>query len=218
VSTSGSVICATEGPDVMANDDGAAVRTSARILDAAERLVQTRGFNAFSYADVAAELKITKAALHYHFAGKADLGVALVTRYADRFMAALRALDETSGTALTSIDGYIELHAGVLSLEQICLCGMLAAEYQTLSDPMQAAVTKFFDQSTEWLERVLEQGRAEGSLTFIRPTRDTALMIISVLEGAMLVARPYGGIESFRATAAGLLSGLHASPNRRPGR
>jgi TetR/AcrR family transcriptional repressor of nem operon len=95
---------------------------------------------------------------------------------------------------------------------------MLAAEYQTLSDPMQAAVTKFFDQSTEWLERVLEQGRAEGSLTFIRPTRDTALMIISVLEGAMLVARPYGGIESFRATAAGLLSGLHASPNRRPGR
>ena len=31
-------------------------RTADRILDVAERLVQTRGFNRFSYADIAAEL------------------------------------------------------------------------------------------------------------------------------------------------------------------
>ena len=57
----------------------------------AERLVQVRGFNGFSYADVAAELKITKAALHYHFVGKAELGEALVARYATRFAEALAA-------------------------------------------------------------------------------------------------------------------------------
>jgi TetR/AcrR family transcriptional regulator, transcriptional repressor for nem operon len=210
------VICATEGRDVTANHDGPAVRTAARILDVAERLVQTRGFNGFSYADVAAELKITKAALHYHFPGKGELGEALIARYADRFMAAFRVLDDTSGTALTRIDGYVDLHAGVLSLQKMCLCGMLAAEYQTLSAPMQSAVTKFFGQHADWLERVLEQGSAEGSLTFSGPARDTALMIISVLEGAMLVARPYGGIETFRATAAGLLSGLDASPAAEP--
>jgi TetR/AcrR family transcriptional regulator, transcriptional repressor for nem operon len=206
------VICTTEEPDVTANDDAPALRTSARILDAAERLVQTRGFNGFSYADVAAELKITKAALHYHFPGKAELGAALIARYAGRFMAALRALDEHSGTALARISGYIDLYAGVLSLQKMCLCGMLAAEYRTLPAPMQSAVTKFFAQQTEWLERVLEQGSAEGSLMFGGLARDTALMIISVLEGAMLVALPYGGIESFRAAAASLLSGLHAAP------
>ena len=52
----------------------AAADTADRILDSAERLVQVRGFNAFSYADVARELGITKASLHYHFAGKAELG------------------------------------------------------------------------------------------------------------------------------------------------
>ncbi len=57
-------------------------RTASRILDAAERLVQDRGFNGFSYADVAAELQITKPALHYHFASKAALGEALIARYA----------------------------------------------------------------------------------------------------------------------------------------
>ena len=40
-------------------DDG---DTATRILDSAESLVQVRGFNGFSYADVAAELAVTKAA------------------------------------------------------------------------------------------------------------------------------------------------------------
>ena len=43
----------------------------------AERLVQSRGFNGFSYADVASELGVTKASLHYHYPGKAELGEAL---------------------------------------------------------------------------------------------------------------------------------------------
>ena len=69
------------------------VDTATQILDVAERLVQVRGFNGFSYADVAAELKITKAALHYHFAGKAELGEALVVRYAARFAEALAGVE-----------------------------------------------------------------------------------------------------------------------------
>ena len=40
--------------------------TASKILDVAERLVQLRGFNGFSYADVAEELGISKASLHYH--------------------------------------------------------------------------------------------------------------------------------------------------------
>ena len=67
--------------------------TPAAILDVAEYLVQARGFNGFSYADIASELGITKAALHYHFAGKAALGESLITRYASRFREALASID-----------------------------------------------------------------------------------------------------------------------------
>ena len=65
--------------------------TAQRILDVAERLVQTQGFNGFSYADISAQLGNTKASLHYHFATKAGLGSALITRYSAGFR---RALDE----------------------------------------------------------------------------------------------------------------------------
>ena len=46
-------------------------RTAEQILDVAEGLVQTRGFNSFSYADIAKQLGITTASLHYHFGSKA---------------------------------------------------------------------------------------------------------------------------------------------------
>jgi TetR/AcrR family transcriptional repressor of nem operon len=184
------------------------VGTASRILDVAERLVQVRGFNGFSYADIAAELQITKAALHYHFAGKADLGEALIARYADRFMAALASLDTAGGTARAKLDSYVRLYLQVLRNRKMCLCGMLAAEYQTLPEPMQDTVISFFDQNETWLERVLNQGRTDGSLHVAGSARDTARMIIGGLEGAMLIARPYGDIARFQAAAASLLAGL----------
>lgn len=72
--------------------------TAARILDIAERLAQTRGFNGFSYADISSELGITKASLHYHFATKATLGRALLLRYSEKFEAALTAIDAEPDT------------------------------------------------------------------------------------------------------------------------
>ena len=196
------------------NDD---VGTATRILDVAERLVQVRGFNGFSYADIAAELHITKAALHYHFAGKADLGAALITRYASRFAAALAEVESGRGAASDKLAGYADLYLRVLRASKMCLCGMLAAEYQTLPPPMQEAVIGFFDRNETWLEDVLGQGRQDGSLQFAGSARDTARMIVGGLEGAMLVARPYGDIARFQAAAANLLAGLApASTARSP--
>jgi TetR/AcrR family transcriptional repressor of nem operon len=182
--------------------------TATRILDVAERLAQTRGFNGFSYADIAIELGITKAALHYHFASKANLGQALIGRYAARFGEALAAIDASTTAAPAKLRGYAGLYADVLRNQRMCLCGMLAAEYPTLPGAMQASVISFFDQNETWLQHVLEQGRSDGSLHFTGSPRDTARMIISCLEGAMLVTRPYGDIPRFQDAAASLIAGL----------
>ena len=182
--------------------------TASRVLDTAERLVQVRGFNGFSYADIAAELQITKASLHYHFATKADLGEALINRYSTRFFEALAEVDAAGAPAPAKLAAYAKLYADVLSEQRMCLCGMLAAEYPTLPRPMQAAVVGFFDHNEGWLGAVLEQGKAEGSLAFTGPARDTARMIVSGLEGAMLVTRPYGDAARFQVAAASLLGTL----------
>ncbi len=190
------------------------VDTATQILDVAERLVQVRGFNGFSYADVAAELKITKAALHYHFAGKAELGEALVARYAARFAEALSGVEERTAEASARLDAYAGLYLDVLRERRMCLCGMMAAEYETLPTPMQDAVVRFFDENERWLARVLEQGRKDGDLAFTGPPSETARMIVSGLEGAMLVARPFGDITRFQNATRHLLSGLQSTAAR----
>jgi TetR/AcrR family transcriptional regulator, transcriptional repressor for nem operon len=182
--------------------------TAARVLDVAERLVQVRGFNGFSYADVAAELDLTKASLHYHFPGKAELGEALIARYTARFAEALAAIDTRPADALAKLDAYAKLYADVLRGKRMCLCGMLAAEYQTLPKPMRDAVIRFFDENETWLESVLKQGQEEGTLQFAGSAGEAARMIVSGLEGAMLVARPYGDISRFQAAASRLLASL----------
>jgi TetR/AcrR family transcriptional regulator, transcriptional repressor for nem operon len=182
--------------------------TAARILDVAERLAQVRGFNGFSYADIAAELGITKAALHYHFPSKADLGEALITRYAVRFGEALAVIDATAQTAPDKLRGYATLYADVLRDQRMCLCGILAAEYPTLPEAMRASVVRFFDQNESWLQQVLEQGHGDGTLHFAGSARDTARVIISCLEGAMLVIRPYDDIPRFTDAASNLIASL----------
>jgi TetR/AcrR family transcriptional repressor of nem operon len=184
--------------------------TATRILDIGERLVQVRGFNGFSYADVASELDMTKAALHYHFPGKAELGRALIERYTRRFLEALAEIDARIPDAPDKLSAYAGLYAEVLRGRRMCLCGMLAAEYQTLPDPMRDAVIAFIDANEAWVESVLSDGQRAGSITLAGPASDAARLIVSGLEGAMLVARPYGDLARFDTAAEGLLAGFTA--------
>src|ERR1700733_2743383 len=90
--------------DTRSTRDKKEAHTSERILDIAERLVQTRGFNNFSYADIASELGITTASLHYHFPGKAELGLALITRYGERFSHALSQIEQGQPNARAKLE------------------------------------------------------------------------------------------------------------------
>ena len=179
--------------------------TAALILDEAERLTQTRGYNGFSYADIAAVVGTTKAALHYHFPSKADLGGALIARYAGRFFAALEAIDADRARGVPASDRlrrYFRLYADVLSQDRLCLCGMLAAEYTTLPASMGDALRAFFGRNEEWLAALLDEGRQAGTLRFDGSPLESARALTAALEGAMVLARAHGDPRHFDATAA----------------
>src|ERR1700694_6129593 len=89
----------------------ASADTSHRILDSAERLVQTRGFNGFSYADIAASLGVTKASLHYHFPAKAELGKRLIERYEANFLTLLEAIGRTGVASREKLRRYVAIYA-----------------------------------------------------------------------------------------------------------
>jgi TetR/AcrR family transcriptional regulator, transcriptional repressor for nem operon len=189
--------------------------TSQRILDVAERLVQVRGYNGFSYADIAAALRVTKESLHYHFPTKAELGRRLIERYTQNFLAALAKIDETSATGREKLQRYVAIYSEVLTDNRMCLCGMLAAEYATLPKPVKSEVTRFFDANEAWLAGVLEQGQRADGMKLVGPSTEIARLVIATLEGAMMLARSYGDVARFDRAGQRLLADIASAPPAR---
>ena len=190
---------------------GELAKTATRILDAAENLVSSQGFNGFSYSDVSKELGLTNAALHYHFAGKSDLGEALVSRYTSRFISSLLRIEDETSDPMRRLESYVELYEAVLRDHRMCLCGMMAAEFETLSVAVRNVVLQFFGQNESWLSNVLQDGRESGLLEFSGSSQVMSRTMISGLEGSMLLARLYGDMRTFDNSAQYLLTALRPS-------
>jgi TetR/AcrR family transcriptional repressor of nem operon len=187
--------------------------TAQRILDVAQQLVQTRGYNAFSYADVSARVGIRNASVHYHFPNKSDLGRAVIARYRAAFRATLDRIDRGSDDPCRKLVQYVEIYRAVLrDTERICLCGMLAADFTTLPDPVRAEVRAFFADNEVWLAAGLTAGREARRMHFTGSAEAEAQVLVAGLEGAMLLARSYNDPGRFDAIARQLLARLGISP------
>ena len=176
-----------------------------QILDIAEAIVRSRGYNAFSYADIASEIGVSKASLHHHFPTKSDLGLQLIVRFTDMFRGALQQIDEHHKSGLIKLREYARLFEGSLEENKMCLCGMLAAEHETLVEPMQAAINDYFKGHEKWIEAVLKSGKKNGELAYDGSARKHAHLIVSNLQGALMIAKSKRSKEHMTVVASQLI-------------
>lgn len=172
------------------------------ILEVAERMARTAGYNGFSYRDIAKAVGIKAASVHYHYPSKAELGAALGRRYGDRFLEGLGAPDDPAATPDALLQRYIaRFRHGLVDEGLMCLCGLLGAEIADLPDPVAAEARRFFERNIDWLARVFERapdGRSPEQ------ARAAAMHVIATLEGAMILARALDDSAAFDAVTQGL--------------
>lgn len=156
---------------------------AAEILDSAERSMRRGGFDAVSFRDLAADVGIKSASVHYHFPHKADLGEALVQRYTERFLDVLGAPDDENETVAMRIGRFVEAYRSVV-LEDglLCLCCVLGSETLNLPAPVAGAVEQFFSRVLDWTNTALAL-TTEGNEAGL-----TGAQILSSLQGAMILA------------------------------
>ncbi len=165
--------------------------TARRITEVVEALMMERGFNAISYADIAERIGIRKASIHYHFPTKADLGEAVIHRYADKMHGAtpdLAQIAEPDFAAL--LEGFLAVFGAVAeSPRKVCLGGVLGAEFETLPAGMRAEVRRFYAEAQSWLEALLRLGREAGAFAFEGAPETLAQTVFSAMEGALIIGR-----------------------------
>lgn len=178
--------------------------TADRILDLAETLIQTRGYSAISYQDIADGVGIRKASIHYHFPSKGDLGAAVVDRYAQRFGDMVTAMiADPTVSALKILEGYTRPFLEFSeTADRVCLCGALAGEYPALPQAMQSRVDRFFTDHQRWLAEILDRGARDGEFILPAGAADVARSVFSALQGALLVKRATGDGAQVRSVVA----------------
>ena len=159
-------------------------------------MAQSRGYNGFSFRDLATEVGVKSASVHYHFPSKGDLGAALARRYTDRLMQMLGSPTGASEDSYALVKKYVAVFRGTLAQDgRMCLGGMLAVERDAVPPEVHAEINRFVELNVNWLTAVLSVG--EGKDVATRQRRLRAQAIFAALEGAMLVARGTANIAAF---------------------
>jgi len=165
--------------------------TADRIIDIMANLIQTRGYSAVSYQDIASAMGIRKASIHYHFPSKADLGEAVIKKYNQSLLDQLTAVDaDPNATSRDKLEAFFEPYLSFRGDDRrVCLCGALAGEFCALPKAMQVEITRFFEVHQGWLTNLFVTSKKDGSLKMPGSPEQTARLFFGALQGALLTKR-----------------------------
>ncbi len=178
------------------------------ILDSAQALAQTRGFNAYSYADIATELGIRKASIHYHFPSKNDLETELLSRYRTSFFSELQNIESNVNGSIEQLQRYAQMYASTLNNNRICLGGMMASDVGALPETLTPSLVSFFKEQVDWLAKVMDTGKKAGELNFSGSAPSQATAFLAALQGGLLMANAMEDEVIFKRLRQTLISAL----------
>lgn len=165
--------------------------TYEKILDVAERLMVSRGYNAFSYADIAPDVGVGKATIHHHFPSKADLAATVLARYRKNNRRHVEGLLATVADPVARLEAYIGFWEDCIRRQDMpfCIGALLASEIPSLPEAVVQQVRGHFADLAGWLRAVIEDGVANGLLKAEHGSAVAADCLIASVHGAMLAAR-----------------------------
>ena len=187
------------------------------IAGRARALLTAGGYHSFSYADLAAQVGITKASIHHHFPSKAQLVRTVVIQHREQMMEGLALLEskvDGLGGPLAALNGYAEYWAKCIrtGAPSFCINAMLATELPTIPEEVAAEVRAHFEGLCHWLEAVLKNGARLGQLHLDDTAAAAARSLMATVHGAMLVARALDDPKAFHAIVQPAIRRLGTAP------
>ncbi len=189
--------------------------TREQLLNHAQILIRQRGYNGFSYRDLAEHVGVKTASIHYYFPTKEDLLLEVVNDYAARVSANINAIDE-SLTAKEQLDRYAQLFANAPS-DQICLCGTLAADLASLSERSRQTLQAFYRLHEAWLAKVMARAQVDGTLKATGDCESDGRWLFAAFQGGLMSSRLFQNASRLNDVMASVqVAGPVAEPGAHP--
>ncbi|SOY61238.1 TetR/AcrR family transcriptional regulator [Cupriavidus taiwanensis] len=178
-----------------------------QLVEHALVLIRRRGFNGFSYRDLAELVGVKTSSIHYYFPSKDDLVLEAVREYSARKRARLQTIDTSLPCAEQARQYLAPLRDGAC-IDQACVVGMLSADVLAMPDAVRAAMQDFTRLNEQWLARLFEQAAARGAAPLQLPPQQLAQVVFGALQNGLISARLFGTWERVDAAAALLTSAM----------
>jgi TetR/AcrR family transcriptional repressor of nem operon len=179
------------------------------IMDTGQFLIQERGYNAISYADIAERIGIKKASIHYHFSTKQDLVQAILQRYRKEFLNELDQIEKETINSEEKLFRFFQHYRETLANDsKLCLCSMMAAELGSFPIEIRNEINGFFRDNENWIEKVIEQGKESGIMNYHISSREESQIITAFVQGAQLLARSSGDLQYYDLMIQNLIKKL----------
>lgn len=180
--------------------------TRERILDTAQRLMIEQGYSATPLEQLIAEASTSKGAFFHHFASKADLARALVTRYVhadlaqlDAGLAAVADVEDPKARVLAFLRFYEDGADELMSAQSGCLYATVLAEQDLLrgevNDLIGEATLAWRRAIVELLRPAVPRGRGAARIDLDA----LADHLYVTFEGAFLLSRTIDDPSAMRA-------------------
>lgn len=164
--------------------------TREHIIITADALIREKGYNAFSFVDIAQVVGIKKPSIHHHFPHKTDLGIAVIEFHIKGLEQIQQASQEK--TATEKLDRFFSIYTDIKYQNKICIVGSLSTDYNTLEPQVQEKIKEFSDAFLAWVTGILKEGRQEGIFHFDESPRTRAILIIAGMMAIVKLSRLTG--------------------------
>ncbi len=182
------------------------------LMRTAESLLRSKGYAAFSYADLAEAVGIRKASIHHHFPAKEDLGLAVVQAYVERMVQSYDDICHRHSSVEVRLAAFADWFMAGAKEGRLPLCGALAAEMAVLPPRLQALTRNFFRIQLQWLQKVLDEGAALQEIPAHIDTEVCSRQILSLLEGSSFVDWALDDRKTVDARTLLCLAGISPAP------
>ena len=157
--------------------------TRVRLLEAADQLVQEKGFHRTTLADLAGKARVRLGNVYYYFKTKRALGDAVIHKRLERYRRLLEEWEELDDPRQRLL-AFVEMAAGARHdlARKGCPIGSLCQELHKEGGPLAKRSSELFRQFLTWAERQFRQlGKGKEAHAL-------ALHVMSALQGASLLA------------------------------
>lgn len=177
--------CAIQIP--MGHSKASKVNTHARLVEAAAARFKERGVDGISLSDLMSDLKLTHGGFYKHFASRDELVTEALELALAQSGQALREHLFVEGKP--DIPGFVDFYLDEVHRDGRaggCAVAALAGDVARKSAGVQAQFRKQIESNLQTLSEALRRGGAADD------SRATALLVLSALYGALIMARAVG--------------------------